>query len=159
MTPWWFENNLLTRIVSCSVRSPVSRPSPKLASSRLRQRLFGAATSQTSRRKPRYRQSDLFSNSSWLYYFTHHVFQCSSSAHCQKLLVCPESLKWNSLSGQISKHRTEKDRDRVTETCYRHYASVFLLSGTILHFTSLLLHGKKKQYSLFLLSWCGTFWF
>ena len=48
--------------VSCSVRSPVSRPSPKLASSRLRQRLFGAAASQTSRRKPCYRQSDLFSN-------------------------------------------------------------------------------------------------
>jgi len=56
--------------------SPVSRPSPKLASSRLRQRLSGAATSQTSRRKPRYRQSDLFSNSSWLYYFTHYVLQC-----------------------------------------------------------------------------------
>ena len=61
---------------------------PKLASSRLRQRLFGAAASQTSRRKPCYRQSDLFSNSSWLYYFTHHVLQCSSSAHCQKLLAC-----------------------------------------------------------------------
>ena len=60
MTPWWFENNLLTRCVSCSVRSPVSRPSPKLASSRLRQRLFGAAASQTSRRKPCYRQSDCF---------------------------------------------------------------------------------------------------
>ena len=29
------------------------------------------------------------------------------------------------LSGQITKHRTEKDRDRVTETCCRHYASVF----------------------------------
>ena len=60
ITPWWFENNLLTRCVSCSVRSPVSRPSPKLASSRLRQRLFGAAASQTSRRKPCYRQSDCF---------------------------------------------------------------------------------------------------
>ena len=35
------------------------------------------------------------------------------------------------LSGQITKHRTEKDRDRVTETCYRHYASVFLLSGIL----------------------------
>ena len=93
MTPWWFENNLLTRCVSCSVRSPVSRPSPKLASSRLRQRLFGAAASQTSRRKPCYRQSDLFSNSSWLYYFTHHVLQCSSSAHCQKLLAWTLSLK------------------------------------------------------------------
>ena len=81
ITPWWFENNLLTRCVSCSVRSPVSRPSPKLASSRLRQRLLGAAASQTSRRKTCYRQSDLFSNSSWLYYFTHHVLQCSSSAH------------------------------------------------------------------------------
>ena len=69
ITPWWFENNLLTRCVSCSVRSCVSRPSPKLASSRLRQRLFGAATSQTSRRKPCYRQSDLFLDSSWLYYF------------------------------------------------------------------------------------------
>ena len=159
ITPWWFENNLLTRCVSCSVRSPVSRPSPKLASSRLRQRLLGAAASQTSRRKPCYRQSDLFSNSSWLYYFTHHVLQCSSSAHCQKLLACPVSLKRNSPSGQITKHRTEKDRDRVTETCYRHYASVFLLSGTILHFTFLLLHGKKKQHPLFLLSWCGTFWF
>ena len=56
------------------------------------------------------------------------------------------------LSGQITKHRTEKDRDRVTETCYRHYASVVLLSGTILHFTFLLLHGKKKQHPLFLLS-------
>ena len=67
--------------VQCSVRSPVSRPSPKLASSRLRQRLLGAAASQTSRRKPCYRQSDLFSNSSWLYYFTHHVLQCTSSAH------------------------------------------------------------------------------
>ena len=160
MTPWWFENNLLTRCVSCSVRSPVSRPSPKLASSRLRQRLFGAAASQTSRRKPCYRQSDLFSNSSWLYYFTHHVLQCSSSAHCQKLLACRGGrLSGTVLSGQITKHRTEKDRDRVTETCYRHYASVFLLSGTILHFTFLLLHGKKKQYPLFLLSWCGTFWF
>ena len=93
MTPWWFENNLLTRCVSCSVRSPVSRPSPKLASSRLRQRLLGAAASQTSRRKPCYRQSDLFSNSSWPYYFTHHVLQCSSSAHCQKLLAWTLSLK------------------------------------------------------------------
>ena len=73
-------------------------------------------------------------------------------AHCQKLLACRGSLKRNSPSGQISKHRTEKDRDRVTETCYRHYASVFLLSGTILHFTFLLLHGKKKQHPLFLLS-------
>ena len=47
-------------------------------------------------------------------------------------------LKRNSPSGQISKHRTEKDRDRVTETCYRHYASVFLLSGilTLLFFIS-----------------------
>ena len=36
-----FENNLLTRFVSCSVRSCVICPSPKLASSRLRQRLFG----------------------------------------------------------------------------------------------------------------------
>ena len=36
-----FENNLLTRFVSCSVRSCVIRPSPKLASSRLRQRLGG----------------------------------------------------------------------------------------------------------------------
>jgi hypothetical protein len=35
------------------------------------------------------------------------------------------------LSGQITKHRTEKDRDRVTETCYRHYASVFLMSGIL----------------------------
>ena len=52
----------LTRCVSCSVRSPVSRPSPKLASSRLKQRLSGAATSQTSRRKPRYRQLDLLSD-------------------------------------------------------------------------------------------------
>ena len=76
ITPWWFENNLLTRCVSCSVRSSVSRPSPKLASSRLRQRLFGAAASQTSRRKPCYRQSDLFSNSSWLYYFM-HMHYCS----------------------------------------------------------------------------------
>ena len=75
------KNNLLTRCISCSVRSPVSRPSPKLASSRLRQRLFWAAASQTSRRKPCYRQSALFSNSSWLYYFTHHVLQCRSSAH------------------------------------------------------------------------------
>ena len=98
------KNNLLTRCISCSVRSPVSRPSPKLASSRLKQRLFGAATSQTSRRKPCYRQSDLFSNSSWLYYFTHHVLQCSSSAHCQKLLACPESLKRNSLSSQKAEH-------------------------------------------------------
>ena len=39
-----------------------SRPSPKLASSRLKQRLSGAATSQTSRRKPRYRQLDLLSD-------------------------------------------------------------------------------------------------
>ena len=145
MTPWWFENNLLTRCVSCSVRSPVSRPSPKLASSRLRQRLLGAAASQTSRRKPCYRQSDLFSNSSWLYYFTHHVLQCSSSAHCQKLLACRGSLKRNSPSGQGTKHRIEKDRDRVTETCCRHYASVFLLSAIfyILHF-SFLFHQKKK---------------
>ena len=92
-TPWWFENNLLTRIVSCSVRSPVSRPSPKLASSRLRQRLFGAAASQTSRRKPCYRQSDLFSNSSWLYYFTHYFLRYHSFAHCQKLLAWPLSPK------------------------------------------------------------------
>ena len=97
ITPWWFENNLLTRCVSCSVRSPVSRPSPKLASSRLRQRLLGAAASQTSRRKPCYRQSDLFSNSSWLYYFMHYILQCSSSAHCQKLLAWPLFLKRNAM--------------------------------------------------------------
>ena len=77
---------------------------PKLASSRLRQRLFGAATSQTSWRKPCYRQSDLFSNSSWLYYFTHHVLQCSSSAHCQKLLAWRGALKRNSLSSQKAEH-------------------------------------------------------
>ena len=123
MTPWWFENNLLTRCVSCSVRSPVSRPSPKLASSRLRQRLFGAAASQTSRRKPCYRQSDLFSNSSWLYYFTHYFLRYRSFAHCQKLLVCPESLKWNSLSSQKTEH--EKNRGKVTEIQCRHCASVF----------------------------------
>ena len=104
ITPWWFENNLLTRCVSCSVRSPVSRPSPKLASSRLRQRLLGAAASQTSRRKPCYRQSDLFSNSSWLYYFTHHVLQCSSSAHCQKLLACQWVLKRKAFSSQNTEH-------------------------------------------------------
>ena len=104
ITPWWFENNLLTRCVSCSVRSPISRPSPKLASSRLRQRLFWAAASQTSRRKPCYRQSDLFSNSSWLYYFTHHILQCSSSAHCQKLLAWRGALKRNSLSSQKAEH-------------------------------------------------------
>ena len=52
-------------------------------------------------------------------------------AHCQKLLACRGSLKRNSPSGQITKHRTEKDRDRVTETCYRHYASVFLMSGIL----------------------------
>ena len=104
ITPWWFENNILTRCVSCSVRSPVSRPSPKLASSRLRQRLFGAAASQTSRRKPCYRQSDLFSNSSWLYYFTHHVLQCSSSAHCQKLLACQWVLKRKAFSSQNTEH-------------------------------------------------------
>ena len=46
-------------------------------------------------------------------------------AHCQKFLTCQGALKQNSPSGQITKHRTEKDRDRVTETCYRHYASVF----------------------------------
>ena len=133
ITPWWFENNLLTRCVSCSVRSPVSRPSPKLASSRLRQRLLGAAASQTSRRKPCYRQSDLFSNSSWLYYFTHYFLRYRSFAHCQKLLVCPESLKWNSLSSQKTEH--EKNRGKVTEIQFRHCASVFLLS------------------------WCGMFWF
>ena len=104
ITPWWFENNLLTRCVSCSVRSPVSRPSPKLASSRLRQRLFGAATSQTSRRKPRYRQSDLFSDSSWLYYFTHYFLRYRSFAHCQKLLAWRGSLKRNSLSSQKAEH-------------------------------------------------------
>ena len=108
MTPWWFENNLLTRCVSCSVRSPVSRPSPKLASSRLRQRLLGAAASQTSRRKPCYRQSDLFSNSSWLYYFTHHVLQCSSSAHCQKLLACRGRLSGTVL--QAKRQNTKKQR-------------------------------------------------
>ena len=43
-----FENNLLTRFVSCSVRSCVIRS--------------GAETSQTSQRKPCYRQYDLFSN-------------------------------------------------------------------------------------------------
>ena len=99
-----FENNLLTRFVSCSVRSCVSRPSPKLASSRLRQRLSGAATSQTSRRKPRYRQSDLFSDSSWLYYFTHYFLRYRSFAHCQKLLACRGSLKRNSLSSQKAEH-------------------------------------------------------
>ena len=54
-------------------------------------------------------------------------------------------LKRNSPSGQDSKHRTGKDRDRVTETCCRHYASVFLLSAIfyILHF-SFLFHQKKK---------------
>ena len=114
ITPWWFENNLLTRCVSCSVRSPVSRPSPKLASSRLRQRLLGAAASQTSRRKPCYRQSDLFSNSSWLYYFTHYFLRYRSFAHCQKLLVCPESLKWNT----------------VTVVNFRHCASVFFVLYT-----------------------------
>ena len=98
------KNNLLTRCISCSVRSPVSRPSPKLASSRLRQRLFGAATSQTSRRKPRYRQSDLFSDSSWLYYFTHYFLRYRSFAHCQKLLACRGSLKRNSLSSQKAEH-------------------------------------------------------
>ena len=108
MTPWWFENNLLTRCVSCSVRSPVSRPSPKLASSRLRQRLFGAAASQTSRRKPCYRQSDLFSNSSWLYYFTHHVLQCSSSAHCQKLLTGRGFLSGTVLQAKLQ--NTKKQR-------------------------------------------------
>ena len=123
MTPWWFENNLLTRCVSCSVRSPVSRPSPKLASSRLRQRLLGAAASQTSRRKPCYRQSDLFLNSSWLYCFTHYFLRYRSFAHCQKLLVCPESLKWNSLSSQKTEH--EKNRGKVTEIQCRHCASVF----------------------------------
>ena len=133
ITPWWSKNNLLTRCVSCSVRSPVSRPSPKLASSRLRQRLLGAAASQTSRRKPRYRQSDLFSNSSWLYYFTHHVLQCSSSAHCQKLLACRGALKRN--SPFRPNYKTQKNRDTVTVVNFRHCASAFLLS------------------------WCGTFWF
>ena len=128
MMPWWFENNLLTRCVSCSVRSPVSRPSPKLASSRLRQRLFGAAASQTSRRKPCYRQSDLFSNSSWLYYFTHHILQCSSSAHCQKLLVCPESPKRN--SPFRPNYKTRKNRDTVTVVNFRHCASVFFVLYT-----------------------------
>ena len=52
-------------------------------------------------------------------------------AHCQKFLACQESLKRNSPSGQGTKHRTEKDRDRVTGTCYRHYASVFLMSGIL----------------------------
>ena len=126
--PWWFENNLLTRCVSCSVRSCVSRPSPKLASSRLRQRLFGAATSQTSRRKPCYRQSDLFSNSSWLYYFTHHVLQCSSSAHCQKLLACRGSLKRN--SPFRPNYKTRKNRDTVTVVNFRHCASVFFVLYT-----------------------------
>ena len=64
-------------------------------------------------------------------------------AHCQKLLACLGSLKRNSPSGQITKHRTEKDRDRVTETCYRHYASVFLLSA--IFDTSLFYFIKRKN--------------
>ena len=64
-------------------------------------------------------------------------------AHCQKLLACRGSLKRNSPSGQISKHRTEKGRDRVTETCYRHYASVFLLSA--IFNTSLFYFIKRKN--------------
>ncbi len=71
---------------------------PKLASSRLRQRLSGAATSQTSRRKPRYRQSDLFSNSSWLYYLRTMFYNAVLFAHCQKLLACPGSLKRKAFS-------------------------------------------------------------
>ncbi|MEE0295769.1 MAG: hypothetical protein UDT90_02515, partial [Lachnospiraceae bacterium] len=64
--------------------------------------------------------------SSWLYYFTHYFLRYRSFAHCQKLLVCPESLKWNSLSSQQTEH--EKNRGKVTEIQCRHCASVFLLS-------------------------------
>ena len=110
------------------LRKLISRPSPKLASSRLKQRLFGAAASQTSRRKPCYRQSDLFSNSSWLYYFTHHVLQCSSSAHCQKLLACRGALKRN--SPFRPNYKTRKNRDTVTVVNFRHCASVFFVLYT-----------------------------
>ena len=88
----------------------------------------GAETSQTSRRKPCYRQSDLFSNSSWLYYFTHHVLQCSSSAHCQKLLACRGSLKRN--IPFRPNYKTRKNRDTVTVVNFRHCASVFFVLYT-----------------------------
>ena len=93
-----------TLCVSCSVRSPVSRPSPKLASSRLRQRLLGAAASQTSRRKPCYRQSDLFSNSSWLYYFTHYFYDTVRLHIAKSSWLAGGCLSGTVLSGQITKH-------------------------------------------------------
>ncbi len=73
-------------------------------------------------------------------------------AHCQKLLACRGSLKRNSPSGQISKHRTEKDRDRVTETCYRHYASVFLMSGIL---TLLFFIAPKEKNTIYTICQAG----
>ena len=100
-----FENNLLTRFVSCSVRSCVIRPSPKLASSRLRQRLFGAATSQTSRRKPCYRQYDLFSNHYGCSYLhttctsniTHFICTWANRIHTTKVWALLFLHKWKQL--------------------------------------------------------------
>ena len=77
---------------------------PKLASSRLRQRLFGAATSQTSRRKPCYRQSDCFR--------IHHgciilrtMFYNAVRLHIAKSFwPAGGHLSGTVLSGQITKH-------------------------------------------------------
>ena len=68
-----FENNLLTRFVSCSVRSCVIRPSPKLASSRLRQRLGGGniANLTTEALLPSVR---FVFESLWLFLFTYHMY-------------------------------------------------------------------------------------
>ena len=76
-----FENNLLTRFVSCSVRSCVIRPSPKLASSRLRQRLGGGNIANLTTEALLPSERFVF-ESSWLYYFTHYFLRYRSFAHC-----------------------------------------------------------------------------
>ena len=89
-----FENNLLTRFVSCSVRSCVIRPSPKLAE-----------TSQTSRRKPCYRQYDLFSNHYGCSYLhttctsniTHFICTWANRIHTTKVWALLFLHKWKQL--------------------------------------------------------------
>ena len=67
-----FENNLLTRFVSCSVRSCVIRPSPELASSRLRQRLGGGNIANLTTEALLSSVRFVF-ESLWLFLFTYHM--------------------------------------------------------------------------------------
>ena len=126
--PWWIRKQIaltVARIPSWGLRC--CRPKEPLSEPRRGEFRRRAANTRANRTGNAACQEIVF-ESSWLYYFTHHVLQCSSSAHCQKLLACRGALKRN--SPFRPNYKTRKNRDTVTVVNFRHCASVFFVLYT-----------------------------